>query len=140
MKQRKKQLEDMKTARGKPHSSIASDVELTIGKFLICHASYHGGDFNGVCCRRLVNGCNIIMEEVKKIILAKKDGRCDEMEVMNKVEEIEQLLGLLDAAFAYLNIIYPNDIEKQLAREATDALIGAWRKAQLSMTLKAHVM
>ncbi len=62
------------------------------------------------------------------------------MEVMNKVEEIEQLLGLLDAAFAYLNIIYPNDIEKQLAREATDALIGAWRKAQLSMTLKAHVM
>jgi hypothetical protein len=62
------------------------------------------------------------------------------MVVMQKTEEIEQLLGLLDAAFAYLNIIYPNDIEKEQARKATQALIGAWRKAKLSMTLKAHVM
>jgi len=136
----KNNLVALKAERGKPEASIVAEMELLLDKHKVSRAAYHGGDFNGVCCRRLVNGCNIIMEEVKKIILAKKDGRCDEMEVMNKVEEIEQLLGLLDAAFAYLNIIYPNDIEKQLAREATDALIGAWRKAQLSMTLKAHVM
>jgi hypothetical protein len=29
------------------------------------------------------------------------------------MDEIERVLGLLDAAFAYLNICYPNDIEKK---------------------------
>jgi hypothetical protein len=28
------------------------------------------------------------------------------------MEEVEQLLGLLDAVFAYLNLIYPDDKEK----------------------------
>jgi hypothetical protein len=35
---------------------------------------------------------------------------------------------LLDAAFAYLNIFYPNDIKKQQAREAVNALSQYWRK------------
>jgi hypothetical protein len=42
------------------------------------------------------------------------------------LEEVEQLLGLLDVAFAYLNLIYPNDNETQQAREATDTLMVAW--------------
>jgi hypothetical protein len=47
---------------------------------------------------------------------------------------------LLDAAFAYLNIYYPNDIEKQQAREAVNALSQYWRKLGLGITLKAHIM
>jgi hypothetical protein len=35
------------------------------------------------------------------------------MTVIKKMEEVKQLLGLLDAAFAYFNIIYPYDNEKQ---------------------------
>ena len=69
-------------------------------KHKVSRAAYHGGDFNGVCCRRLVNNCHIIMKDITKIILAKKDERCDEMDVMHEMEKIEQLLGLLDAAFA----------------------------------------
>ena len=93
-----------------------------------------------MCCRRLVNHCNTIIEYIRKIILAKKDAQCAEPEVIRKTNEIEQLLGLLDAAFVCLNLIYPTDNEKQQAREATYALTAAWRAAKLSITLKAHVM
>ncbi len=56
------------------------------------------------------------------------------------VDEIEELLGLLYAAFAHLNLIHPNKNEKQKARQATDTLLAAWRKANLSIMLKAHLM
>jgi len=49
---------------------------------------------------------------VKKRILAKQDVRYDEMNVILKIEEVEQSIGLLDAVFAYLNLIYPDDKEK----------------------------
>jgi hypothetical protein len=52
-----------------------------------------------------VNSCNTIAEECKKIVLAKKDARCDEATVNKKVNEIEQLLGLHDAAFALTLIL-----------------------------------
>jgi hypothetical protein len=47
---------------------------------------------------------------------------------------------LLDGAFAYLNIYYPNEVEKKQAKEAVAALSTYWRKIGLSITLKAHVM
>lgn len=56
------------------------------------------------------------------------------------MHDFQQLLGLLDAAFAYLNIYYPNELEKQQAREAVTALMQYWRKLGLVITLKAHVM
>ena len=62
------------------------------------------------------------------------------MTIHKKVYEVQQLLGLLDAAFAYLNIYYPNEEEKAKAREAVDALSQYWRKLGLAITLKAHVM
>jgi hypothetical protein len=34
------------------------------------------------------------------------------MNVILKIEEVEQSIGLLDAVFAYLNLIYPDDKEK----------------------------
>jgi hypothetical protein len=141
LKQRKKQLEDMKTARGKPHSSIASDVELTLGKFLICRASYHGGDFNGVCCRRLVQHATDIILGIKPILVSKKDNSCDEREIEEKLGTVENTLGLVDAAFAYLNMLYPTEDEKQQARQAVNTLMSYWRnKTGLTVSLKGHVM
>jgi len=78
LKQSRKRLEELMTARGKPHSSIAADVELTLAKFLISRASYHGGDFNGVCCQRLVHGAKDIIQEIKPVLAQKKEDSCEE--------------------------------------------------------------
>jgi hypothetical protein len=56
------------------------------------------------------------------------------------MDEIERVLGLLDAAFAYLNICYPNDIEKKQATEAVTTLLHVWGKVGLNIILKAHIM
>jgi hypothetical protein len=59
-------LASLKAERGKPEASIVAEIELLLDKYKISRAAYHGGDFNGVCCRRLVNNCHVIIEEVKK--------------------------------------------------------------------------
>jgi hypothetical protein len=56
-----RKLEDLKAARGKPESSIVADIELTLAKFLISWASYHGGNVNGVYCLRIVQNSNEVM-------------------------------------------------------------------------------
>ena len=62
------------------------------------------------------------------------------MTIHRRMDEMDQLLGLLDSAYAYLNIFYPTDSEKECAKEAISALMKCWRKTTLSMTLKAHII
>jgi len=136
----KKKVADYKAERGKPEASIIAEIEMYMETLRISRAAYHGGDFNGVCCRRIVGNCKAIAENIETILKAKKDDRCDNAEIQKKMHDFQQLLGLLDAAFAYLNIYYPNELEKQQAREAVTALMQYWRKLGLVITLKAHVM
>ena len=65
-------LTTLKAERGKPEASIVAEIELLLDNFRISRACYHGGDFNGVSCRRLVYYCNAIMEEVKKLYWQRK--------------------------------------------------------------------
>ncbi len=62
----KKKLSDLKAERGKPEASIVAEVELYLETLKITRASYHGGDYNGVCCRRLVGNSKNISNEVRK--------------------------------------------------------------------------
>jgi len=56
------------------------------------------------------------------------------------MHQLDITLGLLDAAFYYRNIPHPNNEEKERASDAVKALSTQWRKIQLSVTLKAHVI
>jgi hypothetical protein len=57
------------------------------------------------------------------------------------MNHIENAMGLLDAAFAYLNILHPTEVEKKKTREAVTTLMTYWRaEAGLSVSLKGHVM
>jgi hypothetical protein len=111
----KKHMEEMKAARGKAHSSIATDLEFILAKFLICHALYHGGDFNGICFWGLVHNATEIILDIKPILAAKKDDGCEERVIEEKMERVENTLGLVDAAFLYLNILYQSEDEEQKA-------------------------
>jgi len=113
LKQSKKRLEELKTARGKPHSSIAANVKLTLAKFLISRTSYHGGDFNGVCCWRLVHSARDIIQEIKPVLVQKKEDSCEERSIDKKIETVENTLGLVEAAFSYLYLFYATEDEKK---------------------------
>ncbi len=68
----KKVLETKRTERGKPEASIVAEVEYLLEQFKISHATYHGGDFNGVCCRRLAASAKPILDELRQILIRKK--------------------------------------------------------------------
>ena len=82
-----------KSSKRKAESSILADVELTLAKFLISRAVYNGGNFNGVCCRRLVQHAKEIIGEIKPILVSKKENCCEESAINSKMETVEDALG-----------------------------------------------
>jgi len=70
----------------------------------------------------------------------KKNDRCEDRLIDEKLEKMELISGLLDAAFAHLKISYPNGEEKAKASKAVCALLAYRRKVGLNVTLKAHIM
>jgi hypothetical protein len=63
-----KKIEEMKVAQGMPETSIVADLELTLAKYHVSHAAYHGSDFNGVCCQRIVGSAKqICQREIKAV-------------------------------------------------------------------------
>jgi len=136
----KKIVATCREERGKPEASISADIETVLEKYKVSRAAYHGGDYNGVSCRRIVGNSSDIMQDITSVLQAKKDNSCSADEINEKMQQLDLTLGLLDAAFYYLNIPHPNNEEKERASEAVKALSSQWRKNKLSVTLKAHVM
>ncbi len=116
------------------------DVELLLEKLSIQQGAYHGGDFNGVCCRKIVGNTPNIFKELSTLLRMKKDESCKDSMINDKLDKLEMISGLLDAAFASLNISYPNEDEKCKASQAVLTLSNYWRMVGLNFTLKAHIM
>jgi hypothetical protein len=78
-----------------------------------------------VSCRRIVGSCHEIVEEIGKILLAKKNETCDDNTINEKVQQLEHTLGLLDAAFYYLNIPHQTDEERKKNKICSGSFIKA---------------
>jgi hypothetical protein len=135
-----KKVATCREERGKPESSISADIEMVLEKYKASHAAYHGGDYNGVSCRRIVGNSSDLTREIAAVLQAKKEQTCSADVIKEKIHQLDITLGLLNAAFYYLNIPHPNNEEKERASDAVKALSTQWRKIQLSVTLKAHVI
>jgi len=61
-----------------------AEIELYLESLNITRAAYHGGDFNGVCCRRLVASSDNVAKTTREILIAKKDERCEETTINKK--------------------------------------------------------
>ncbi len=62
-----------KSWKGKPEASIVAETELYLESLNITKATYHGGNFNGVCWRRLVASPDNVTKTTKEKLIAKKD-------------------------------------------------------------------
>jgi len=85
-----KNIENYRIERGKPEASIVAEIEDLLEKFHASRAAYHGGDFNGVSCRRIVGNAKEISDAVRGILLWKKDEGCTDIKIHNKVDEFHQ--------------------------------------------------
>jgi len=64
VKNARKGLEEHKQKRKRNATSLYNIVEKILHKHGVERASYHGGDFNGVTIRKLMDGADTIMNEV----------------------------------------------------------------------------
>ncbi len=93
-------MEQFRDERGKPEASIIVESESLLEKFVASRVAYHGGDFNGVSCRRIFGNVNEVCEGVRKILVKQNFENCDEKMIKEIVDQLQQMLGVLDAAFA----------------------------------------
>ncbi len=80
----KKKVVKLKAERGKPEASIVAEIELYLERLNITRAAYHGGDFNGAYCRRLVASSDNVAKTMREILIAKKDERREETTINKK--------------------------------------------------------
>jgi hypothetical protein len=76
----KDSLKKNKDALGRPTESIISQFEKVLGKYNTKREACHGGDFNGVFCRKVVANIVEIMLECHAIIMQEKDASCSDDE------------------------------------------------------------
>jgi hypothetical protein len=69
---KQKKIESYREERGKPEASIVAEIEEHLEKYHASRAAYHGGDFNGVSCRKIVSNAKKVCDEVREILLRKK--------------------------------------------------------------------
>ena len=109
--------------------------------------AFHGGEMNGVCCKRLLQHINEIFDIIKKIATKRLQhqihagvNRCLFQELTSCFELYHNLFRTLDHTFSLLRIPGPNEEEIDDIRKSLLVLESLWREIKISITPKAHVM
>ena len=121
--------------------------EILKKKCQIYPQSFHGGEMNGVCCRRLLKNIPEIMNIIKDIttqrLLSQCDvdlKRCSPEKLTNMLQKFQNVFRVLDDLFSLLHIPGPEDEEVNDIRENLIVLEKMWNELHISITPKAHVL
>ena len=109
--------------------------------------AFHGGEMNGVCCKRLLQHINEILVVVKDEATTRLQqqidagvDRCTLQELTSCFKLYRNLFRTLDHTFSLLRIPGPNEQEIDDIRKSLVVLESLWREIKISITPKAHVM
>ena len=125
--------------------SIEHLLGLILESFNINKQKFHGQTMNGVCCRRLLDNVDEIFDQINELGLSKlkpKDG-CNQkkVELLTVVlADFHSLFRLMDVVFSQLRIIDPSPIEIDKTRKSISVLESLWRKLDLNITPKCHIL
>jgi hypothetical protein len=101
----KKKLKKIRNDKGKQDRPIRQYViHFFEAQYEISSAAYHGGDLNGVCCRRLLLDGTKIFKEIKEYLLGYQHNNpdcCSYGEIMLTCELHGQILGYWTASAPY---------------------------------------
>ena len=109
-------------------------------KYGASREAYHGGDFNGVSCRCIAQSAKAIFQELKVVLTEKKREGAPEEYIVETLDNIAELVGIIDAAMAALMVIFPTQEEREKARFLCTKAMMLWRALGFSVTLKAHII
>ena len=102
---------------------------------------------NGVCCRRLLDHIDPIFAEVRDVMserLKYRDGlTVSQLQLLTQtLKDFVSIFELLDVVFSRVRIIDPTqeEIESTVVRVAVKRLEEDWRKLEMNVTPKCHVL
>ena len=116
-----------------------------LNKYNIKKQSFHGGAMNGVCSCRLLDNIDPILEKIRNMMNDKLDEKVTLTKkkrdlLTDTLEEFHTLFEVMDIAFAKLRILDPTPDEIESTEVVINLLEKIWRKLQLSITPKCHIM
>ncbi len=102
----KKKLKKIRNDKGKEDRPIRQHIiNFLEDQYEISSAAYHGGDLNGVCCRRLLLDGTKIFKEILNYLLSYQHNnpdRCPDGEITLNCDLHGQICGVLDSLSSIL--------------------------------------
>ena len=145
LKQHKIELAKEKKARNGDKNRTENLLYNILDEHNIKKQHFHGGAMNGVCSRRLLDNIDPIFDKVRKMMSEKlktKSGLTKEkISLLTQVlEDFISLFDILDLVFSRLRILDPTAEEIESAEKGIQMLEFMWKKLQLSITPKCHIL
>ena len=142
IKLHKDNITKLRKERGWNVDSISSSVERILQSHNIEVEAYHGGEFNGVSCRKILDNIENIMQQIKEVVKngRKKPSNISDTEVLTKLERYECLMKMLDSTLAQMMIVNPTQLELKEFENRILKTMRLWRELNISVTTKAHLI
>ena len=108
--------------------------------------AFFGGYMNGVCCIRLLDHNEEVMNHVERKCLERIQiqhdigSPCSEKEVKDEIGKFKEFFKSMDALIALLHQVWPTEEEIKMAYEAAKFVEEDWNALGLSIPIKAHVL
>ena len=138
----KDNISKLRKNRGWNVDSVVFHIECILKTFNVEAEAYHGGQFNGVSCRKILDNIESIMRKTEKVVISerKKPSETSDKEVLAKLKSYEILLKMLDATLSQMNIVNPTEVEIHEFENRKNEMMKLWRKLNISITTKAHLL
>ena len=142
IKLHKDRIVKLRKERGWNVDSVLFTIECILKTYHIEVQAYHGGDFNGVSCRALLDHVEEIMSEIKKAVISgrKKPSNISDAEVHSKLDKYEDLLKMLDSTLSQMMIVNPTQSEINEFEKRKNKTMKLWRGLNISITTKVHLL
>ena len=121
--------------------------EIMRRRAMIVPQAFHGGQLNGVHCRRLLNEVEDIMKDISKEATKRLKENIKKYNVMVTQKELDgkfvtftSLFQAMDLVFYLLRQPAPTPKEVKDAEEAVYVLEQLWKNLELNITVKAHLL
>ena len=138
----KENISNLRKNRGWNVDSIVFQIECILKTCNVEEEAYHGGQFNGVSCRKILDNIESIMQETEKVVISerKKPSKISDKGVLTKLKSYEKLFQMMDATLSQMNIMNPTQLEIKEFENRKNEMMKLWRKLNISITTKAHLL
>ena len=93
-------------------------------------------------CRKILDNIESIMRKTEKVVISerKKPSKISDKDVLTKLKSYETLFKMLDATLSQMNIVNPTQVKIHEFENLKNEMMKLWRKLNISITTKAHLL